>query len=266
MLENPPWDVEAYPIPEMRFAAAASELLETLDGQRPFTLIEYAAAGGAGWLISQRRRHCGRFAGALLAANLSHDVMGAQRTFDEQHWLDLGMAICARVERQSIEQADVLVSPTLALASRLGYSDRDVLIRWVPPPAPFKAGDPSIVRLTGPLAHHRRPDLAVSAAVAVMDSDRTSRLQLVLDGPDTDTGPMGRSCASRVARYVPDAFASRISIAPAGHSADRAGIFVFAGEIASDPGAFLAAAVSPVRVIASDVAEHRELAHACGRS
>jgi hypothetical protein len=266
LLEHPPLGVEAYPIPEMRFAAAAAELIDTLNRRRTFTIIEYAAAGGPGWLISQQHRLEGRFPGALLTANLSHSVFGLDRRSDAQDWFDLGMAIRGRIERLAIDDADVLVSPTQTLASMLGYEDREVVIRRKPAGPLYEPGDPACACVTGPLAHHLRPDVVAMAAVEALDSDPESPLRLRLEGPDTDTGPLGRSCGSRVARYVPAAHASRITIAPTSPAAEQPGTFVFAGDIASDPVAFLAAAVSPVRVIAADHREHRELAEACGRT
>lgn len=263
---RPPRAIEAAPIDAMRFALAASDLAAALHRDRPFHEIHVASDEGPGWIVGQSRRLSDAFAGAALIVHLTHPT-SVLRAHDRACWHDLGDAFRDRVERLALEHADAAVAATKALADGARWNARPLRLHR-PCLRPLRAIRPGAggILSPGPVRAHLQHDVVVRAFVAAFDDIPAAGRRLVVEGPDTLTGPLGASCAARLSRHVPARCREAVTIgAPPGDTLD-ASVIVLAGSLAIDHQAVLEALGSGARVLCADTAEHRELVAAAGAS
>jgi GT2 family glycosyltransferase len=262
MRRHPPRGIEASPTDAMRFALAASDLASAIHRERPLHEVHVASDEGGGWIVGQSRRLTDAFAGVSLIVHLTHPT-SLLRAHDRLSWHDLGDGLHDRVERLALEHADVAVAPTKALADLVRWNARPLRLHrpHLRPLRPMRPGAAGIF-CPGPVREHLQHDVVVRAFVAAFDRLPPAWRRLTIEGPDTPTGPLGASCAARLARHVPARCREAVTIdAPPAQTID-AGIIVLAGSLVVDHEVVLEAFASGARVVCADTPEHRELAAA----
>ncbi len=261
---DPPRGIEASPIDAMRFSLAAGDLAASLHRSHALGELHIASDEGPGWIATQSRHLTDALAGATVIVHLSHPT-SLTRQHDRSSWHDLGDALRDRIERLAVERADLAIAPTRAMADAAGWGPRPLRLHR-PLLRPLRATRPNAtgVLCPGPVRAHLHHDVVVRAFVAAFDGIPAPSRRLLIEGPDTPTGPLGVSCVSRLSRHVPAGLRDAVTIGvPAGETID-ADTIVLAGSLVVDHHAVLEAFASGARVLCADTPEHRELAAAAG--
>lgn len=257
---HPPRGIEASPIDAMRFSMAAADLAASLHRERPFNELHVPSDDGPGWIAAHARRLTNELAGASLIVHLTHPT-SLLRAHDRSCWHDLGDGLRDRIERLAIDGADVGAAATHAMAQAAGWGRRPLRLHR-PLLRPLRSMRPSAAGFLcpGPVRTHLHHDVVVRAFVAAFDTLPASSRRLRIEGPDTPTGPLGASCAARLARHVPGRLRDAVAIGITRADAIDADTIVLAGSLAVDHHDVLEAFASGARVLCVDTPEHRELA------
>jgi glycosyltransferase involved in cell wall biosynthesis/GT2 family glycosyltransferase len=214
---------DVFPYFPQRYAMAVLESLQRLDAERPFELIEFAEFYGEGAHALRAKRTVGAFAKSVLAVRL-HTPSVLVRELNGVARLEGEAAVIDVMERQSLEDADLVLSPTsslLALArERFGPFRHEAVVphpfraEWAADLGHAKAQLPGRQRILyfGRLERRKGVQLLIPALEGLVR--RGLDVELVLLGADTPTGPAETSMRRQLERLAGPALLRRVRFEP----------------------------------------------------
>jgi glycosyltransferase involved in cell wall biosynthesis len=218
----------------MRHALAVYHTLERLHARFPFDFVEFPEFGGEGAFALRAMRTLGQFSSAVLAVRL-HTPGFERRELNRLSALDLDVASQDYAEEVSLQEAEVLVSPTRSLLDRvtrrLGLQQANSVI-----PHPFvsesseaphaeppgtRTGRASILYF-GSIEYRKGLHLLVEAGQRLMEKQLDVEVRLI--GADTPTGPFGQSLRGWLERRISPSWRERFRFEPARSRGELLGI------------------------------------------
>ena len=254
-----------------RDAWALHEQLSALHRRHRFDWIDLCSSGGAGYFALCAKHFGDGYREAILSVRVAPGAL-AIRQANRAYALDLSILEQAHLEDASIRLADVVFAPTRALlAEALERTGRDGPSAVVPlvqrPDATPRTSTlrprPGVLYV-GTLEHRAGLHTLVAAACALFE--RGLSFDVEFCGPDSDTGPFGRSFEQWLRRQLPARWRDRFtftrpgSAEEVGRALDQASVCCFPWLQAPELTSCLSAMARGRAVVHSDAAGPEGLA------